>query len=290
MKQLLIILLIGILFIGCEKNKYGNVKQQIRFTSEIPLKKTNLRKSSNELRYTQFGDFITSITPNSFVSVVGPARYFSSTGNSDFIALIGGSTGNETLTADFSINSTISVIPTLCCNVYDNPDGQGGGYFKNDVTFKLFFVQMRLNPVIELPVEYSNISLRQFTGQNQQSGRILSTDYSNLNKPVQELNVLGQEMKVYFGKADSSYICFENPLPDYNTGVHLRSSNFTEWTLSPPLGTEIRTIVSTLYFFIEDIIHVYAGTDNIPYTSDDVIVFEPKFWERIGSDANITDN
>lgn len=196
MKQLLIILLIGILFNACDKNKHGNVKQQIRFSSEIPIKKAIFSKISNELRYTQFGDFITSITPSSFVSVVGPARYFYNKGNEDFIALIGGSTGNETLTADFSMNSTISVIPTLCCNVYDNPDGQGGGYFKNAVTFKLFFVWMRLNPVIELPVEYSNISLGQFTGQNQQSGRILSTDYWNLNKPVQELNVLGQLISV----------------------------------------------------------------------------------------------
>ena len=38
----------------------------------------------------------------------------------------------------------------------------------------------------------------------------------------------------------------------------------------------------------ENIIQIYAGADNIPYTSDDIIVMEPKFWERIYVD--VTEN
>jgi len=50
------------------------------------------------------------------------------------------------------------------------------------------------------------------------------------------------------------------------------------------------SITSPQMHLIENIIHVYAGADNIPYTSDDVIVFEPKFWERIYVDVDISEN
>jgi hypothetical protein len=70
----------------------------------------------------------------------------------------------------------------------------------------------------------------------------------------------------------------------------IKSSKFNEWTLTPPLPEQTKTIVSTLGFNNDNIIHVYAGADNIPYTSDDVIVLEPKYWERIYSSVNIIEN
>ncbi|MFO7657086.1 MAG: hypothetical protein R6W78_08465 [Bacteroidales bacterium] len=60
--------------------------------------------------------------------------------------------------------------------------------------------------------------------------------------------------------------------------------------MTPPLGVKTKTVVSTLGFIIDEIIHVYAGIDNNPYTDNDVIVFEPKFWERIDVDVNINEN
>lgn len=290
MKYFLILITIVFLFTGCENEKYGNVRQQIRFTSEMLGfgQKVESQKSTQELRYTQFGDFITSITPISFIAELGPVRYFSHKSNEDFIALVGGSTGIEVLTADFCIDSTIPVIPTLCCNVYDNPDGQGGGYFKNDVTLKMLYIRMNLKPVIELPAEYRNVNLINY--QTQQNGKILTTNLFTLNQAVEELRVFKQSIDIYFGQSDSTYISSDLPFPDYNTGVHIRSSNFNEWTLTPPLGVQTKTVVSSLGFIIDDIIHVYAGTDNIPYTGDDVIVLEPKFWERIYVDVNINEN
>lgn len=55
-------------------------------------------------------------------------------------------------------------------------------------------------------------------------------------------------------------------------------------------GGKDKTILSTIGFIIDDIIHVYAGQDNIPYTSDDVIVLEPKYWERMYIDVDISEN
>jgi len=34
-------------------------------------------------------------------------------------------------------------------------------------------------------------------------------------------------------------------------------------------------------FNITELIQIYAGKDNIPYTFDDVFVYAPKFRERI---------
>jgi hypothetical protein len=34
-------------------------------------------------------------------------------------------------------------------------------------------------------------------------------------------------------------------------------------------------------FNTTDLIHIYAGADNIPYTADDIFVYAPYFWERI---------
>jgi|GEM_PF-5847303 len=281
MKKSLILLLIISLFAGCEREKYGNVRQKIKCTSVNPdsNKKSKSQKGIQELRYTQFGDFITSITPTSFIGEFAIVRFFSIDPNDNFIALVGGITGDEGITADFCLDSTISVIPELCCNVYQNPDGQGG-YFKNEVTLKYLYVSMGLEVVIELPAEYNNVF----------QTNIITRNLYALNSPVEELREFGQGMNIYFGQTDSTFISYDPPFPNFNTGVHIRSDRFDEWTLIPPLEGQDITVLSTLGFIIDDIIHVYAGLDNIPYTSDDVIVFEPKFWERIYVNVNISEN
>jgi hypothetical protein len=37
----------------------------------------------------------------------------------------------------------------------------------------------------------------------------------------------------------------------------------------------------------QDLIQVYAGADNVPYTRDDIFVYAPRFWERISSRLDI---
>jgi hypothetical protein len=34
-------------------------------------------------------------------------------------------------------------------------------------------------------------------------------------------------------------------------------------------------------YCINNLIQIYAGQDNIPYTSDDIFVYAPNFWERL---------
>lgn len=53
----------------------------------------------------------------------------------------------------------------------------------------------------------------------------------------------------------------------------------------PPLPGETKTYITAIGFINDDIIQIYAVADNIPYTSDDIIVFEPFFWEKIFVDV-----
>jgi len=292
MKQTLIFLLIVLLFAGCKKEKYGNLKQQIKLTTAQQNRSGKSMKSTQELRYTQFGDFITSITPSSFIGEFDWFAYYYMNANEDYMTLID-LTHNEGLTADFSNNATIPVIPMLGGSVYENADGEGE-YFKHDVTFKKLVIQMNLKQVIELPSEYSDVHLIQFDIDGgsfaQQNGNILTTEIYPLNQAVEELKVFYPSIWMVFGGTDSTYIdscqIIEglNMFPTYQ----IKSNKFTEWTLTPPLPEQTKTIVSTLGFNNDNIIHIYAGADNIPYTSDDVIVLEPNFWERIYSEVEIT--
>lgn len=47
-----------------------------------------------------------------------------------------------------------------------------------------------------------------------------------------------------------------------------------------PAAGETKVLYSTISFNIQNLIQFYAGQDNIPYTSDDVIIYAPDYWER----------
>ena len=294
MKQVFVLLLIVLLFTGCEDNRYGNVRHQLKLTTEQLNQNVKSMKSEQYLKYTQFGDFITSITPTSFIAEFDWFAYYYQNANEDYMSLID-LTHNEGLSADFSNNSTISVIPMLGGSVYTNADGQGQ-YFKHDVTFKKLVIQMNLKQVIELPIEYSNVHLTQFDmhggGFAEQNGNVLTTEIFPLNQIVEELKVLCPSMWIVFGGTENTYIdsCQIIEGLSMPPTYQIKSYKFNEWTLTPPSPDQTKTVVSTLGFNNENIIHVYAGADNIPYTSDDIVVLEPNYWERIYSNVDINEN
>ena len=59
------------------------------------------------------------------------------------------------------------------------------------------------------------------------------------------------------------------------------SNHFNSWTFNTPQVGETKTINTTIFFNSDNLIQVYAGADDIEYTSDDIIVYAPKFWERL---------
>jgi hypothetical protein len=286
--KLLTMLLVGVLlFSACKKEEYGNTRQKVRVTTDAfsgNFKSSKLKslQSENGLRYTQFGDFITSITPKSFIGKLTAVRFHDDTiqGNlgGNFMTVAGLSVGD--ITADFTSNATISVIPVLNGNLILNPDGQGAS-FKEKVTFKFLWVSMNLTQDIELPMEYSNVELRQFYPMfSKKNGNVLTTELKPLFEPVNELNQLNNGLNVYFGMTDHTFI-EEGTILGNALGRYIRSSHFEEWIMIPPLPEQTKTYISTIGFPNDNIIQIYAGADNLPYTADDIIVMEPNFWERI---------
>jgi hypothetical protein len=93
-----------------------------------------------------------------------------------------------------------------------------------------------------------------------------------------------------FGNTDSSFIFSstgtskDDPLG--TGGVIIRSNKFNAITLTAIPEGETKTISGIMTFNTTDLIQIYAGKDNIPYTYDDVFVYAPKFWERISVSLN----
>lgn len=62
-----------------------------------------------------------------------------------------------------------------------------------------------------------------------------------------------------------------------------RSHKYSNMIYNSPAEGETIVMNGTLSFNTRDLIQVYSGADKIPYTSDDIFVYAPKFWERIYS-------
>lgn len=293
MKYLLSILIIICFFSSCKRTEYGSVQQQIKCESGLTTNSKSL-KSTQELRYSQFGSHVMSFTPDSFIVKIFGARYFDSRPNmGNALVLLGPETvyGEDGISVDFARDSIISIVPFLQGNVYQNGEG---GFFKEDVTFDLFHMATTFYLQINLPVEYGNIILNQFISQ--QNGKIITTTQYPLTRIVEKLNLINSQiMHMYFGKTDSTYIEIrenQNPVNTFGTGnmPYIRSAKFEAWTLTPPINEITKTITSTIAFNYKNIIQVYAGVDEIPYTADDVFVFEPNFWERFSVNVVINEN
>ena len=293
------------LFFGCKKDKYGNLVHKIKYTSA----KENNGKSNNstdELHYTQFGDYITSVTPSSFSGAFGMIRFHGITPSDNhpvsMILIQSYSIGDVGL-ADFTNNAEITLTPTLSGPFVNiNSDGTGG-CFKEDAVLKFLQISIdNFKQVVELPVQYNGVNLSQFNGQyyhgNYSSdsvkiGNILTVDMYPLIWKIDDTSQFyTHPLSFYFGMTDVTAL--------YTTGLNLPfpsslnqnqnldmpipfvwSNKFTEWTLKSPSNKETITITSTIGFDNENLIQIYAGADNIPYTSDDIIVYAPNFWERI---------
>lgn len=288
MRLFLLLALVVLLLGGCKKEKYGTLRQEIKVTSQSQQGVMRYLKASNGLYHTHLGDHIVSLTPQSFKGLLLVVRFHAE--NDDFspkmtLVMRQPYIGEEPLVADFSNGATLAVIPELNGDMMQNPDGIGG-YYRNDVTFKMLWLCMGILQQVELPEEYANVSLAQFSHYTSEhavkSGRMLTTSLMPLNQVVPELSVFigGNSMHFAFGISDSTYIT-HGPFLAVPPTYHVRSSNYVPWTMTPPLVDEVRTNVSTIGFVTDNIIQVYAGSDNVPYTSDDIVVFEPRYWERM---------
>jgi hypothetical protein len=283
---------------GCSKDKEdGKLKVNVNYSTSGENKNARTKSvhSVEEVFYTQFGDFITSITPMQFT-----ARFLDMTFYSDKalnqggyrLTLIDGNLPftDSTRYADFTNGNSVTINPKLFASDKNNLFFDGGEIKFIYYSFALDYFYQE----VELPVQYETVRLNQFDhryGNNSylcdsvKPGHILKVD----SYPLIDRLDQGVLSTFIFGNTSSSKIVHPilEPIdpalapfgPIYNNFVW--SKNYEALTAIMPAHDESRTITCTLSFDISNLIQIYSGSDNIPYTSDDVMIYAPNFWDRI---------
>ena len=298
------------LLFGCKKEG-GKLLCNMTYTV---LNKKNMvysTKSNTDImsdRYSQFGDYITSITPSSFIGKFLGLHLFSwYEGNIEFsIDIITNSAyldiASPKRLADFSNNSTVNFTPEDIVN-----------YYRKDIEM-IYFVATSLfyYQEFKLPVQYGNIyhlsyldwgggGLRSFDGDFI-GGERTGCDYKGSNEPLMapifnpdwtaDNGHFPEMPKTYvFGNTASTFLFYspgngeltERTVndPGGHGGYIIRSEKFTPITLNEIPAGETRTINATMTFNTTDLIQIYKGKDSQEYTSDDIFVYAPNFWERM---------
>ena len=196
--------------------------------------------------------------------------------------------------ADFSNAATVSLAPILWGTV-----GSDGLYVDKQIDFVIFSFHMSyFYQEVQLPAEYANVNLshfnnvfndKQYYSDVVKTGNILKVDFFPLIAYVD--NITGY----FFGCTDTTVLISQSSqiipalAPVGVLGGNFAWSNkYKAWTFDSPMEGETKTMNTTVGFISDNLIQVYAGLDNIPYTSDDVFVYAPNYWERLF--VNVTMN
>lgn len=266
-------------------------------------------------RYTQFGDYITSVTPNKFLIKFLSLKLCSTWEHqNDNLEIIDNNKLDWTSTeriADFSQNSTVNIAIT-------------GNVPTNLEMIYLFSIPMFYYQEFELPQQYADYTINQAGHANL---ACLSFGSENIDYPAANSGIGGVKegctikgsnnplmapifdenwndaildgfpgnfpewpKTIVMGNTDTTFIyhstgtCKDDPLG--TKGDIIRSNKFTPITLNAIPDGETKTMTGIMTFNTTDLIQIYAGKDNIPYTYDDVFVYAPRFWERISVSLN----
>lgn len=299
MKKVIYLLVIFALVSSCKKDEPGNINCTISYINSTTQSKSinndlksQQRGSSDDSLYTQFGDYVTSLTPRTLTAKFRDISFH----NDKPIGTSGNvSNGGYKLTlvdiniaddaperyADFTNNNSINVVPGL------------GGNLDHDHCFaadEIHFIYLcvlyeYLYQEVELPMQYDNVDL--FWGMDSLnsncyvSNHVLKTRSNNL---TQGYNIpgIGTPNIIIFGNTDSTYMSAtggNNPIWG-NQGAAFMSNKYSTLIFYKPQSAEDFHITTELSFDSKNLIQIYAGSDNIPYTMDDVFVYAPKFWDR----------
>lgn len=295
------ILLFAVLFAGCSRNEGLDLKFKAIYTSEPAIEKSSSLKSGTGQTaatgdYTQFGDFLGSITPAKVTAAFNTIRFVdrkdSEPGMPTMLEIIGVNWpfDDPRRFADFTNGNTLEVVP----EIYGNVDTDGW-FVDNDIRMKyLFILPQEFVLEIDLPENISESNFGSYQGVyfDKQGNKLKCGIEFLLYHVVNE----GYDIKngIYlrgfvFGETETSYIVRQNNIPTGDVAELItqaqphsvvRSSRYVSPVLYPPDKGETKIITTTISFDSEDIIQHYAGADNTPNTWDDILVFVPNFWER----------
>jgi hypothetical protein len=316
MKNLFYFLII-ILFTGCNKNDLGSSKLVFNITykttenSKLTRQNSHILKTAlSEEQYSQFGDFITSITPTVFIGkflemrlqhfVEGDVMW------KEQIKIIDSNmdwASSERL-ADFSNNATVRITP-----VFEGVNSQD----MTNVEFNLFTNSvMFFYQEFEIPAEYNNnlnLKYLSFEGDldlkksfigGERNGHLLKIGNQALMAPIFDSTWTGfngsyPEMphNYVFGSTDSTYVFYNKNShnqsindPVGQGGYIIRSNAYKPLSLGDMSNGKTKIVTGVIAFNTTNLIQIYAGKDNIPYTSYDIFVYAPRFWERLS--VNLT--
>jgi hypothetical protein len=274
--------------------KPGKLQYEISYNTSEPSFKRSGGLGLSDTFYTQFGNYITSVTPGVFTGRFQGMRFLDHVDPFNQVDVISyqWSMDDPRRQADFTNAATVSVAPEFHGQMRDE-------FFEADsVKFEFFkFVLDHFYQEVELPTAYGNLSLDQFhlQGLNYdttlvKTGNMLKIDHYFFMLRLFDPWNNGPKHYV-FGSTDSSYLVLDpqsytNDNPDGESGSlgrwYVRSHQYDPLVLHRPPEGATQTVTTTLSFYVDSLIQIYAGSDNAPYTSDDVFVYAPNFWERLG--------
>ena len=304
MKKTIALLLFVIILPGCKKKESGGtILYKISYTNSNEISQAGFHnqsqqspKSNSEVYYTQFGSYITSLTPQKFTAKFQTIRFrdegeLGKDGHSLELIDNNASPDDPKRIADFSNNNSISVTPILSGTTDNN-----GLFIDKNINFIYFYFLINyFYQELDLPVEYKTVNLNLLSKYLDKNGNIktentlkiqhfpLIESLFDINNGLPSLFVFGNtsSTSVYYPVNNNSNLPNGSPLRESGGLPVIWSSRYNSFILNPPLAGETKNISTTISFNTANLVQIYAGADNIPYTKDDVIVYAPNFWERI---------
>jgi len=294
MKNGALILILAISITACDKA--GEITHKVKFTTESSDLKKSASKGSDT--YSGLGNYLTSITPSYFSSKLNILMYLDDwnwnqqNGNTHMISYIDGHDNDPnadiSLTVDFSGNQEVEIAPILY-----GTDIMDGIFMQQEIIFKyLYLCTYHITQEFEVPEGYGALNI---IGQNgtyrtdpSTGKRLLKINHQPFLEPI-----FGSPNRhpfgYFFGNTDStfvfnkecSYVSPSENHPNGGSSPMIRSNKITPFSLIRPEPGESIEMYSTISFDTENLIQVYAGADNVPYTQDDVFVYAPNYWERL---------
>jgi hypothetical protein len=129
------------------------------------------------------------------------------------------------------------------------------------------------------------------------SNNVLKVNHNEMLQKIFPTANISNNIYFIFGNTDSTFIVNKNgekvelssncPIATPGNSLVVRSNKYTNMNFTSPSIDENKVMSGIVSFDTNNLIQVYAGSDNIPYTKDDIFVYAPKFWERIYSKLDI---
>lgn len=276
--------------------------------NQVSVKKNLLKTKNTNGSFTRFGSFMGTITPTKVTATFMMLKFQDSDSDAwpgTSVELIDNHVPIEDPQrfADFTNNSSVELKPVMYGNISSD-----GWFVEKDVVLKYLGIFPRTF-VFEflLPEQYNEVEIlndhKDYERYPESEGFGFPTgfnDFTTRNGDTltcisqfflqhEYLGASNAPNAFVFGGTDSCYVVNANNLPAWekcslvtNTGSKnvARSGNYSTPTLAPPIPGTTKLITTTISFDSNDIIEVYTGKDNLPYTFDDIFTFPPKFWER----------